>query len=45
MTSTVDGGRTMRSDEYLVPTVNDIEGSKLPSTKQVFGYFLHRHSN
>ena len=33
-----------RSQAYLVSCAEGIEGSKLPSVKQVFGHFLHRHN-
>ena len=32
------------SQAYLVSCAEGIEGSKLPSVKQVFGHFLHRHN-
>jgi len=33
-----------RSHDYLVGPAEGIEGSKLPSGKQVFGYFLYCHN-
>lgn len=33
-----------RSHDYLVSPAEGIEGSKLPSGKQVFSYFLHCHN-
>ena len=32
------------SQEYLVTSADSIEGSKLPSGKQVLSHFLHRHN-
>lgn len=32
------------SQDYLVGCIEVIEGSKLPSAKQVFGHFLHRRT-
>src|SRR6218665_2067068 len=33
-----------RSHDYLVSPAYGIEGSKLPSGKQVLGYFLYHHT-
>jgi len=33
-----------RSQDYLVSWAEGIEGSKLPSGKQVLGHFLYRHN-